>query len=295
MSWDDFRYMLALAKAGSLARAAKDLKVDHTTVGRRVEALEADLGVRLFARTKTGYVLTAEAEAMMPELRQVEEAVLAVERCAHARDRDKELEGTVTITSAETFSAAYLAPRLVGFRDRYPGLEVSLAAGAAIFDLGRRQADVAVRFFKSKDDQLVLRRVAEMGYGVYVGEPYIERRGVPTVDDLKQHDLIGYDGQPGVEDAWFSKYSKAGRTVFSSNLTLAVHAAIKAGMGVGTLPCYLGDADSTLRRVPVPDAPSRPLWLTVHRDLQNTRRVRVVLDFLSSVLSEDKALLRGLT
>ncbi len=109
MNWDDLRFVLALSKAGSLARAAKELKVDHTTVGRRIEAVEADLGVRLFTRTTTGYVLTADAERLLPDIEQVEAAVLTLERGARAQDDS--LEGSVRITSGETFGSCYLAPR----------------------------------------------------------------------------------------------------------------------------------------------------------------------------------------
>ena len=100
MNWDDLRYVLALAKAGSLARAARALKVDHTTMGRRIEALEGDLGVRLFTRTSAGYTLTLEAEQILPEIEQVEAAVLQLERCSASRRT--EVEGVVRVTSAET-------------------------------------------------------------------------------------------------------------------------------------------------------------------------------------------------
>ena len=103
MNWDDLRYVLALAKAGSLAKAARALKVDHTTVGRRIEALEGDLGLRLFTRTNTGYVLTQEAERILPEIEQVEAAVLQLERCTASGDLA--LTGVVRVTSAETFGA----------------------------------------------------------------------------------------------------------------------------------------------------------------------------------------------
>ena len=112
MNWDDLRFVLALSKAGSLARAAKELKVDHTTVGRRIEAVEADLGLRLFTRTTTGYVLTAEAERLLPDIEQVEEAVHTLERVVYAQHDS--IEGIVRITSGETFGACYLAPRLEG-------------------------------------------------------------------------------------------------------------------------------------------------------------------------------------
>src|SRR5690348_9298876 len=139
MNWDDLRFVLALSKAGSLARAAKELRVDHTTVGRRIEAVEADLGLRLFTRTTTGYVLTAEAERLLPDIEQVEEAVLTLERGAHAQHDS--IAGSVRITSEETFGACYLAPRLASFGREHPALTIELVTGGAVLDLARREAD----------------------------------------------------------------------------------------------------------------------------------------------------------
>jgi DNA-binding transcriptional LysR family regulator len=293
MNWDDLRHVLALAKAGSLARAARELDVDHTTVGRRIDALEADLGLRLFTRTKSGYVLTQEALALLPDLQQVEAAVLAFERCAHAHG--KGLEGTVRITSAETFAARWLAPRLASFGKQNPGLSIELATGPNIFDLGRREADVAVRTFRSKHEDLVVVRAAEMAFSLYATEGYLARCRTPTsLDDLRAHELLSVDPKPqAVEAVWIHRVARGARFVFSSNLTMAVLNAALTGAGIAVLPCYIGDAEPTLRRLPMPDEPSQPIWLVVHRDLQHTRRVRVVLDFLTSALRADAALLAG--
>lgn len=293
MNWDDLRHVLALAKAGSLARASKELGVDHTTVGRRIDALEADLGVRLFTRTKAGYVLTQEAEALLPEMQQVEAAVLALERCAHARD--KGLEGTVRITAAETFSARYLAPRLAAFGRQHPGLNIELATGPNIFDLGRREADVAVRMFKSRHEDLVVRRAGELTYSLYATETYLARRPAPRApEELRDHEIVCGEARPeSVESEWIRRLAPGARIVFTSNLTMALLGATLAGAGIGVLPCYLGDAEPALRRLPMPEEPSQSIWLVVHRDLQQTRRVRVVLDFLSQALRADEAMLVG--
>ncbi len=130
MDWDDVRYVLAVAKAGSLAGAAKALSVDHTTVGRRVESAETSLGVTLFARTRSGYVPTADAERLLGEMRAVEDAVVALERSAHVRKST--IDGTVRVTAPETFGCAWLAPRLAMLRDEHPRLSVELAPSGMI-------------------------------------------------------------------------------------------------------------------------------------------------------------------
>ena len=120
MNWDDLNVVLSLARTGALARAAKELDVDHTTVGRRVAAIEASLGVRLFVRSPRGYLLTAEAERLIPGIEQVEQAVHGVERSAQGHQ--SELTGVVRITSGESFGVGYLAPRLADFGQLHPGL-----------------------------------------------------------------------------------------------------------------------------------------------------------------------------
>jgi DNA-binding transcriptional LysR family regulator len=292
MNWDDLRFVLALARAGSLVRAARDLRVDHSTVGRRVEALEADLGVRLFARTAKGYVLTAEAEALLPDIQHVEEAVLALERGAHARHDS--LEGTVRVTSGETFGVRYLAPRLVAFGRRHPGLTIDLVTGGAVLDLSRREADIAVRFFRSAHENLVVRKVGELAHALYASEDYLGRRPVKSSAELRDHPILTTaPGSNVVEAHWVERLTSGARPAFVTTLTMALVDAARAGAGIAVLPRYLGDPEPTLRRLPMPDEPREPIWLTVHRDVKQTRRVRVVLDHLSECLAQDRKLLLG--
>ena len=292
MNWDDLRFVLALSRAGSLARTARELRVDHTTVGRRIEAVEADLGVRLFTRTTTGYVLTAEAEGLLPGIQRVEEAVLAIERGAHAQH--DAVEGIVRVTSGETFGACYLAPRLVAFGRGHPGLTVELVTGGEVLDLARREADIAVRFFRSAHESLVVRRIAELGHALYASEAYLARRPVITPDELRDHPILTTLPGPGVvEAAWVDRLTGGARPAFVTNMTLALVEAARSGAGLAVLPRYLGDPDPTLRRVPMPDEPRESIWITVHRDLKQMRRVRVVLDFLNECLEKDRGLLLG--
>ena len=292
MNWDDLRFVLALSKAGSLARAAKELKVDHTTVGRRIEAVEAALGVRLFTRTTTGYVLTAEAEGLLPDIRQVEDAVLAVERGAHAQHDS--VEGTVRITSGETFGGSYLAPRLASFGREHPGLTIELVTGGAILDLARREADIAVRFFRSEHESLVVRRVAEIAHALYASEAYLARRPLKNAEDLREHPILTTTPGPNVvEAAWVERITSGVRPAFVSNLTIALLEAARSSAGIAVLPRYLGDREPTLKRLPMPDEPREAIWITVHQDLRHARRVRVVLDFLNDCFERDKTLLLG--
>jgi DNA-binding transcriptional LysR family regulator len=292
MNWDDLRFVLALSRAGSLARAAKELKVDHTTVGRRIEAVEADLGVRLFTRTTTGYVPTAEAERLFPDIERVEDAVLALERGAHAQDES--LEGSVRVTSGETFGACYLAPRLASFGRAHPGLTVELVTGGVVLDLARREADIAVRLFRSQHESLVVRRSGELAHALYASEAYLAGRPLTEASALREHPILTTTPGPGVlEAAWVERLTAGARPTFVTTLTIGLLEAARAGAGIAVLPRYLGDREPTLRRLPMPDEPREAIWITVHRDLTQTPRVRVVLDFLRECLKRDRGLLLG--
>jgi DNA-binding transcriptional LysR family regulator len=292
MNWDDLRFVLALSRAGSLARAAKALKVDHTTVGRRIEAAEADLGVKLFTRTPTGYVPTAEAERLLPDIELVEASVLAIQRGAQAQHDS--IEGVVRVTSGETFGACYLAPRLAAFGREHPGLTIELVTGGEVLDLGRREADIAVRFFRSQHESLVVRRVADLAHGLYASGSYLAQHPLRDASELKDHPLLTTTPGPNVvEAAWLDRLTGGARPAFVCTLTTGLLEAARAGAGIAVLPRYLGDREPTLKHVPMPDEPREPVWLTVHRDVRYARRVRVVLDFLGACFERDQRLLLG--
>jgi DNA-binding transcriptional LysR family regulator len=292
IGWDDLRYLLALSRAGSLSGAARALGVEHTTVGRRIEALEASLGTRLFVRSRAGVALTPEGQALMPHMGQIEESVLAFERAALGRDARP--TGTVRVTVAETIGSRFFAPRLDRLCAACPGITIELITSASVFDLARREADVAVRTIRHKQkDGLVVRKVAEIGWGVYCSRRYVERRGMPTAATLPEHDRLGDDLPESPEDLWFERVAAEARCVLRSNNTGCLLGAALAGLGVALLPCYLGDPEPELLRVTLPDEPHRGLWLAVHQDMQRTPRVRAVLDALAALVTEEKDLLRG--
>ncbi len=288
VNWDDLRFVAALSRAGSLVKTATALGVDHTTVGRRVEAAERALGLRLFTRTAAGYVLTREGEQLLGPLRQVEDAVLGLERGVHAQRGS--LEGTVRVTSPETLGITYLASRLARFGRQYPALCVELVPAGAVLDLGRREAEIAVRFVRTRHDSLVSRRVGEVGHGLYASAAYLARHPLRGPGDLPAHPLLL--PTDGVELAWLRRLVPSPRVAFVSEVSMALAEAARADAGVTVLPRYLGDT-SGLTHIAMPREPTEPLWLTVHRDLRQTPRVRVLLDFLVSAVRADRGRLLG--
>lgn len=294
LAWDDLRFLLALSRAGSLARAGLELGVDHTTVGRRIEAVEQALGVRLFVRSPSGYGLTSEGNALLPGVARIEDAVLALERATIGRDAS--LTGVVRVTAGESFGSRYLAPRLGLLRGAHPGLTVELETGVRPLDLARREADVAIRHFRSTQADLVVRKAAVIGWSIYCSRAYAERAGRPTAETLGRHDRIGADAQTyqlPPEDAWFERVAGGGPVTFRSSSSACMLGATVAGLGIALLPCFMGNHDPNLVRTVLPDEPRRGIWLTVHRDLQHTPRVRAVLDSVAAMLAVDAELLRG--
>jgi DNA-binding transcriptional LysR family regulator len=293
MNWDDLRYVLALAEAGSLARAARELKVDHTTVGRRIETIESELGLKLFTRAAKGYTLMTEAADLLSEIRRVEASVLAVERAAQGRDRA--LRGTVRVTVSDALGSRYVAPRLSAFTRRHPELSINLKSANQAVDLARREADVAIRLFRSRHSYLVVKRVADLGYALYASQEYLGRRTVPTrVEDFKQHEFIVFDLPfPDPHQAtWVDALSRGGRVAVSTNSTAAALGAALGGAGIALLPRFLGDWEPTLRRIAMTKEPALPIWLTIHKDLQHSAPVRSALDFLTETFHADADYLR---
>jgi len=290
MNWDDLRFVAAVARHGSLLRAARELGVEHTTVGRRVDAAERALGSKLFARSTGGLVLTAEGQGLLEPLQRVEDAVGALERRASAEGGA--LSGNVKVTSPETFGIAWLAPRLATFARQHPGLAIALDPTGKVADLARREAEVAVRLVRSKDASLVVRRLADIGHGLYAAKSYLARYPVRTPADLRERPLL--TSVPSDEETrWVTALAGGSRPMFTCVLAAGLAAAARAGAGVAVLPHYLGAADPELEHVPMPDEPRDTLWLVVHRDLRATPRVRAVLDFLVAACQRERVSLRG--
>lgn len=287
MNWDDLRFLLAVAREGSLLKAARVLGVDHTTVGRRVDAAESALGTRIFARSKSGLSLTPDGERLLDSLFRVEDAVGALERRASAEG--SELVGTVRVTAPESFGIAWLAPRLATFARQHPGLRIDLDPSGSVRDLGRRQAEVALRHVRSADPSLVVKRVAELRHGLYASAGFLARYPVRGPEDLVGRPLL--TGPPDDrETRWLLSLAPGLAPTFTCVVAVALVAATRAGAGVGVLPRYLGDAERELVYLPMPDEPSDTLWLAVHRDLRKTPRIKVVVDFLSGELQRERLL-----
>jgi len=290
VNWDDVRFVLAAVRQGTLLGAARELGVEHTTVSRRIQAAENVLGAKLFARGKSGLTLTFEGQRLLEPMQQVGEAVESFMRRASAEFED--LQGSVRITSPETIGISWLAPRLATFARSTPGLRLNLDPSGQVLDLSRGQAEVALRFFRTSREGLISRKVGTITHGLYVAKSYVSRYPVRGVVDLKNHPCLSTSDN-SVEAKWLSKLMGRAQPCFTSPVTIALLNAAKAGGGIAVLPRYLGDCEPDLKHISVPDEPSESIWLTVHRDLRNTPRIRAVMDYLVDQFEMERAKFAG--
>ena len=285
MEWDDFKHFLAVARSGSLSKAARVLKTSPATVGRRIAALEDRLGARLFDRAQTGYTLTESGEAIRLKAEEIEEAVLSVER--EAFGRDLRATGKVRVATAEDIGAFVIAPRLDEIRRSYPGIVLELVSSWDVVNLTRREADIAVRTVRPAHGDFVVRQVGVWNCAIYVSKRYAaEHKLKPRLNDFRDIDIITWTEESDFRGGdWFDKNARGASVVFAANSRHVQYAACKAGLGAAILPCIAADRDPDLVRLLPPErVRSVDLWLVAHHDLIRTARVRAVMDFLADIV-----------
>lgn len=289
--WDDARYFLAIHRAGTLSAASRKLAVNQSTVGRRLEALEAQLGARLFLRTRDGYAISPAGELLLPRAERMEEEADAIAR--ELVGQQAQLVGTVRITTADAFGPRVVAPMLAEFHALHPGIVLELDADNRMFSLTKREADMALRFSRPSDRHLVASKLTEFGNAPYCSPAYVGKRGRPR-PPYEGHDFIGdlYEQVP--EARSILQHATKGRIVFKSGSTHVQYVMALAGLGIAMLPCYLGDRDPGLVRLgPAEPAVQSSVWLVMHRDLQHAPRMRACADFLTERMRAHRAWLAG--
>lgn len=291
MDWDDLKFFLAVARRGSIRAAAQVLDVNHATVSRRINAFEEKIAVRLFERLPRGYVLTPAGEEMFASAERIDEEIAALDR--RVIGRDTQLSGRLRVTAPQALVTHVLMPGLVAFSEAYPGIEMDIIGSYAEFNLTKREADIAIRLTDlSPPDHLVGRRVAHYYKAVYASRPYLARHD-PVAHPEAMHWLGWEDEEPYPPWVKSSAYSET-RIRHNVNDPSIHLAAVRAGLGISMLPCFLADPDPELERLP-PGEPlsSRDVWILTHKDLRHTARVRTFMDFIAEVIKEQSDLLEG--
>ncbi|MFN3249870.1 LysR family transcriptional regulator [Roseibium album] len=293
-NWDDLKFVLAIATAGNVTRAAKRLGVTHSTVSRRLSALEESMATRLFERLPEGFVPTAAGEQAVAAARRVEAEVLTLDTRITAQDT--ELEGPLRITAAQLLFQVQLAEIMQQFSERHPRIELQMIAANEKLSLHRREADIAVRVTDNPGETLFGRLATGQNRCYYMSRNFARkyRETMETGHASIPLPCVTFKwwGQ-GVPKEVRTRYTSAFISLVADDM-IALLAAVKAGIGVGRLPCFLGDPDPDLVRIPGME-PSRYLdiWVLTHPDLKNVARIRTFLRFAADAFKARSGLYLG--
>jgi DNA-binding transcriptional LysR family regulator len=291
--WGDLRYLLAVSRAGSFAGAARELGVKHTTVARRIAALEAALGARLVKKGKDRVSLTEAGDTLKDSAEEMEKVAASIER--RLAGEGSRVEGVVRVTMPDAF-ALYVAPRLPTLRERHPELSVHILADARVYDLEKGEADLALRLHPSTKPHYLERKLCSPSWAVYASRAYLRAKGVPkSIADLHDHELIGPEAEaqasPGA--AWLKEHVPDAKYEMRFNSVLQMLNAVTMGLGISPLPCFLADPEKELVRVWPNTFQKRDVRLVVHPDVARVARVRAVMEFLSDSFKRDAKLWAG--
>lgn len=282
--WNRVRAFLVTAELGSLSAAARALSVSQPTVGRQVAALEQSLGVTLFDRGGR-LALTPAGVDLLESARAMGEAALAFSLVASGQAMA--IEGRVSITASETVAAYLLPPVLARLREEQPGIEIDVVASIAVQNLGRREADIALRNGRPDGADLIARKIRIDNAGLYASPAWLEAHGPITgPDDLHRLEIFGF-----ARDATMTKGLAAfGLQVEETQFPIVTDnhlvqwALCRQGIGVCVMMCLVGDAEPGVQRILPEVSIPVPMWLVSHRELQTSRRIRLVYDRLAEML-----------
>ncbi len=277
--WDDIRVFLAVSRSHTIRGAARSLGTTHATVARRLKALESRLGSALFERLKDGHRLTEAGRSVMALAEEAERQMAEIGRLAFGHDL--RLAGTVRISVSEILYLFVLGRFMPRFAEQYPMLDIDLIATDQIVNLAKRETDIAIRITKNPPVSEVGRKLADSPLGVFASPAYLASR--PALD------------------RWVSlKYEQASQPVLPARVVARTNSAVVAqqmicdGLGIGLLPCFVGDNNPGLVRVPGTEPiADNEVWVLTHADIHKNRRVRVCVDFLYAQFGEMEAAISG--
>lgn len=286
--WNRAKAFLVTAEEGSLSAAARALGMSQPTVGRQVAALELELGVSLFDRVGKSLVLTPSGLELVDHVRQMAEAAMRVSMAASGQSQ--QLDGEVCITAIDSIAALCLPRILHKIRRQYPGILIEVLASNELSNLGRREADIAIRNVQPTHPDLVAMKVCDVAARLYGAKEYLDRLGRPlSIDTLNAAQYTGFDRGDGMVET-LKRYGitlpQEAISVVSEN-HLVQWECIRQGLAIGMMMEAVGDTEPRVERV-LPEAPPIvfPIWLVAHQQLRSSRRIRVVFDTLSESLAE---------
>ncbi|MDJ0877263.1 MAG: LysR family transcriptional regulator [Halieaceae bacterium] len=278
LNWDDLRFLLAVARSGSMSGAARELDVNHATVIRRIRSLEEQLGTTLFERHGHSYVITPAGQVAFDAAERMEAQSVGVER--QVIGQATALSGRIRVTAPEPMGRTFLLPAIREFNQVYPDILIDLSLSMRSYDLGMREADVAFRVTDNPPQDLVGNKLATIELAVYGrrGDELDPARvsGVISIEHLLQERVAW-------EEAWFPE----ARTTLVTDSPAVAADAIKEGFGVSMIPTAIGEPDPELERLPdIPVQANGEIWLLTHLDIRSNARMRVFRDFIQEYFSK---------
>ena len=283
--WSQIQSFAAVARHGSLSAAARAMSSSQPTLSRHIALLEAELGTRLFDRSRGGMALTVTGADLLQHAQTMEGAAARFSDTNAQTD----LSGTVRITASQVVAHFTLPPIIAEIRAAHPQIEIEIAASDSTENLLHREADIALRMYRPTQNDVITRHVTDLALGAYASHSYIARKGTPRgLEDVPAHDLIGYDRSTQIIDGFAAHGLTVDRHAFGVRCDdqAACWQFVLAGCGVGFTQCVVGDADPRVVRLFGPEAAGTlPVWLTAHSDLRRVPRVRLVYDALADALS----------
>lgn len=294
MNWDDLRFLLAVARTGSMSGAARELGVNHATVIRRVRNLEEQLGSSVFDRVGHSYVITPAGQVALDAAVSMEEQSSRVER--QVVGQAKELSGVIKVTAPEPMSETFLVPMVKEFGELYPDIVIELSLSMRVYDLGMREADVAFRVTNDPPEDVIGLHLATLAMGVYgPAGSGMRAEDITRVIRFSAHEptVNGSDGGASHMD-WDERYAPDAReTMRTDSASTALH-GIRAGLGVARLPVSIGESVEGVERIPdIPLQQGADMWLLTHVDVRTNARIRVFRDFVREFYAARSQLLGG--
>ncbi|WP_298106269.1 LysR family transcriptional regulator [Bradyrhizobium sp.] len=281
LDWEDVRVFLALARYGSLSAAARVLSVNHATVARRVRSLERSLGERLVERRIDGYVLTPAGTRLLGPAKEMETAAANLSRGGG----DDRPVGLVRVNAPPSLSQHFLASRLAGLCGKYPGIDINLATDFRAVSLERHEADIALRFGRPRDGDVLAKRLRSIEFGFYANAEYRRRLNAgadPT--------FVGFDEANAhlPEALWLAEHFAHRRISFRTNSQSSQSAAARAGAGIALLPHFIGKMDDRLVICELDlEPPTRELWLIIRRQDRESLHIKTVAEHIASIFAKE--------
>ena len=288
INWEGLQYCLAVIREGSISSAAKKLGVNHTTVSRRITALETVLNVRIFDRSTAGWLLTPIGEAILPSAQNMEEEFFNLSRIAMADQ--SELTGRLRVTAIEGLFHQILMDPLAEFSNRYPEIDLEIMSSVTTLDLASHEADIAFRITNQPPPDLVGKKIGDLAFAVYSTHELLAK----WKESPEEVSCVALREMGAEVPSWIQNSFPNMRVRFQVNSLNLLIGLVKRGVGFALLPCALGDLEPTLTRVFEPHAKeSVGFWVLSHIDLRTTARIRIFRDFMMEAIMPLVPLMEG--